>query len=118
MLPSRLSESVIAISIALAAYHNIQPIFKGKEWTIAFIFGFFHGFGFASVLAELGSGEYLGLTLFGFNLGVEIGQIAVIIVIFPILYAIRKSRPYNYLSWSLALSSDLHLTLLVHRTCL
>ena len=40
LLPSRLVESIIALSIALAAYHNIQPILKGKEWMIAFIFGF------------------------------------------------------------------------------
>ncbi len=97
VLPSRLIESIIAISIALAALHNIQPIFRGKEWIIAFIFGFFHGFGFASVLSELRAGEFLGLTLFGFNLGVEIGQVAVIIVLFPILYAIRKTKIYNFL---------------------
>lgn len=97
VLPSRLIESVIALSIALAAYHNIQPIFKGREWIIAFAFGLFHGFGFASVLSELRAGDYLGLTLFGFNLGVEIGQIAVILVIFPILFVLRKSKSYNYI---------------------
>jgi hypothetical protein len=96
VLPSRFVESIIAISIALAAYHNIQPIFKGREWVIAFLFGLFHGFGFASVLSELGSGDYMGLTLFGFNLGVEVGQIGVIVLIFPILYTFRKSRSYNY----------------------
>lgn len=97
ILPSRLIESVIAISISMAALHNITPIFKGKEWAIAFIFGLFHGFGFASVLSELRAGDFLGLTLFGFNLGVEIGQIAVIIVIFPILFFLRKKKVYNYL---------------------
>ncbi|MEM1122332.1 MAG: HupE/UreJ family protein, partial [Bacteroidota bacterium] len=51
-LPSRFVESIIAISIALAAIHNITPIFKQKEWIIAFGFGLFHGFGFASVLGE------------------------------------------------------------------
>jgi len=97
LLPSRLVESIIALSIALAAYHNIQPIFKGKEWVIAFIFGLFHGFGFASVLSELRVGEYLGLTLFGFNLGVELGQVVVIIILFPILFFLRKSKSYNYI---------------------
>jgi hypothetical protein len=96
-LPSSLVESIIALSIAMAAYHNIQPIFKGKEWVIAFVFGLFHGFGFASVLSELRVGEYLGLTLFGFNLGVELGQVVVIIALFPILFFLRKSRLYNYL---------------------
>lgn len=94
-LPSRLIESVIAISIALAAIHNIYPIFSKKEWLIAFVFGLFHGFGFASVLAEKGlSGNYLGLSVFGFNLGVEIGQLAIIVLVFPILYGLRKTSLY------------------------
>lgn len=94
-LPSRLVESIIAVSIALAAYHNIQPVFKGKEWIIAFAFGLFHGFGFASVLGEKGiSGDYLVPSLLGFNLGVEIGQILIICLVFPILFAIRKQKIY------------------------
>jgi len=94
-LPPRLIESVIAISIALAAIHNIYPLFSGKEWLIAFGFGLFHGFGFASVLAEKGlNGNYLGLSIFGFNLGVEIGQLAIILLVFPILYLLRKTFLY------------------------
>jgi hypothetical protein len=96
-LPSRVVESIIALSIGLAAYHNITPIFKGKDWIIAFVFGLFHGFGFASVLGDLGiKGEFLTLTLFGFNLGVEIGQVAIIALIFPILYFIRKIKFYPH----------------------
>ena len=94
-LPPRLIESIIAISIALAAIHNIYPLFSGKEWLIAFVFGLFHGFGFASVLAEKGVvGNYLALSIFGFNLGVEIGQLAIILLVFPILYLLRKSFLY------------------------
>lgn len=94
-LSSRFVESVIAISIALAAYHNIQPIFKGKEWIIAFGFGLFHGFGFASVLGEKGiGGDFLVPSLLGFNLGVEIGQVLIICLIFPILFLIRKNKIY------------------------
>ena len=94
-LPSRLIESIIAISIALAAIHNIFPRFSGKEWLIAFVFGLFHGFGFASVLAEKGLvGNYMGLSIFGFNLGVEIGQLAIIVLVFPILYLLRKTFLY------------------------
>ncbi|GGD05326.1 HupE/UreJ family protein [Hyunsoonleella pacifica] len=94
-LPSRLVESLIALSIGLAAYHNIKPIFKGKDWVIAFVFGLFHGFGFATVLGELGfKGENLSLSLLGFNIGVEIGQLVIIIAIFPILYLIRKLKLY------------------------
>jgi hypothetical protein len=94
-LPSRLVESVIALSIGLAAYHNIRPIFKGKDWVIAFVFGLFHGFGFASVLGDLGlTSEFLTYSLLGFNIGVEIGQLFIIMLIFPILYWIRKWRVY------------------------
>jgi hypothetical protein len=94
-LPPRLIESIIAISIGLAAIHNIYPFFSGKEWLIAFVFGLFHGFGFASVLAEKGVvGNYLGLSIFGFNLGVEIGQVAIILLMFPILYLLRKTSLY------------------------
>jgi len=94
-LPSQFVESVIAFSIGLAAYHNIRPVFKMKDWVIAFIFGLFHGFGFASVLTDLGlSGEFLTLSLLGFNIGVEIGQLVIIACIFPILYLIRKHKFY------------------------
>lgn len=104
-LPSQLVESIIALSIGLAAYHNIRPIFKGRDWLIAFVFGLFHGFGFASVLGDLGiRGEFLTLTLLGFNLGVEIGQVAIIALIFPILFLIRKRKMYpRLLVWVSAL---------------
>ncbi|MFS4467934.1 HupE/UreJ family protein [Maribacter sp. 2210JD10-5] len=95
ILPSRLVESIIAFSIGLAAYHNIRPIFKGRDWVIAFIFGLFHGFGFASVLSDLGlTNESLTISLLGFNVGVEIGQLVIIAMIFPILYLIRNKKIY------------------------
>lgn len=95
-LPSRLVESIIAISIALAAFHNIRPLIIGKEWIIAFVFGLFHGFGFAGVLAEKGfGGDFLVWTLLGFNVGVELGQLAIIILIFPILFFLRKTFVYS-----------------------
>ncbi|BFP39392.1 HupE/UreJ family protein [Flavobacteriaceae bacterium GF1] len=95
VLPSRIVETVIAFSIGLAAFHNIRPIFKGRDWVIAFIFGLFHGFGFASVLGDLGfNGEHLVLSLLGFNIGVEIGQVVIIAAIFPFLFLIRKRKLY------------------------
>jgi hypothetical protein len=95
ILPSRFVETVIALSIGLAAYHNINPIFKKNEWIIAFGFGLFHGFGFASVLSGKGlSGEFMTLSLLGFNLGVEIGQVAILCLIFPVLFFLRKSVSY------------------------
>ena len=95
-VPSRLVESVIAASIGLAAIDIFYPIFRGKMWFIIFAFGLFHGFGFAHVLAQLGvTRQHTFLSLFGFNLGVEIGQLAIIAVIFPLLYLIRKQWFYS-----------------------
>ncbi len=116
-LPSRWVESIIAFSIGLAAYHNIKPIFMGKEWVIAFVFGLFHGFGFATVLSELGfKGENLSLSLLGFNIGVELGQVVIILLIFPLLYVIRKSKLYpKLLVWLSALLIIISLYWLIER---
>ena len=96
-LPSALVESIIALSIALAALNNVYPLLeKGREWIIAFIFGLFHGFGFASVLADIGLGsDYLTWSLLGFNVGVEIGQLIIVLIIFPILFLLRKTQFYR-----------------------
>lgn len=92
----RLVDSVISASIGLAVLDIFYPIFRGWSWLIIFLFGLFHGFGFADVLAELGvTNQNALLSLFGFNLGVEIGQLAIIAVIFPVLYLLRKWRFYS-----------------------
>lgn len=94
-VPSRVVESVIAASIGLAAVDIFYPIFRGRSWFIIFLFGLFHGFGFADVLAELGvTSQNALLSLFGFNLGVELGQLAIIAVIFPVLYLLRQQKFY------------------------
>ena len=94
-LPNRLVESIIALSIAVAALDIIFPIFKRKIGWVVFIFGLFHGFGFASVLLRLGVlGEHMALSLFGFNFGVEVGQVVVICIIFPVIYFIRRYAFY------------------------
>jgi hypothetical protein len=95
-LDSRIVESLIALSIGLAALHNIYPIFSKTESLIAFLFGLFHGMGFASVLGEKGiEGEYLALSLFGFNIGVEIGQALIVCAIFPFLFLLRSKKYYR-----------------------
>lgn len=97
-LPSRYVESLIAFSIAVAAFHNIRPIFKSREWMVTFAFGLFHGLGFASVLGEKGlGGEYMALSLLGFNVGVEVGQIVIVAAIFPFLYLLRKTKLYPHI---------------------
>lgn len=94
-LPSQLVESIIAGSIIVAALYNLFPRVAVREWVIAFVFGLFHGFGFASVMADIGMlGEFMALSVLGFNVGVELGQIAIIAVVFPVLYLIRNARWY------------------------
>ncbi len=95
-LPSRLVETLIAISITLAALHNIKPFRENETVGIAFVFGLFHGFGFASVLGEVGlSGEFMTLSLLGFNIGVELAQVLIICLVFPVLYFLRKTKMYK-----------------------
>ena len=90
-LPSRLVESAIAFSVILVAMNNIYPLFNERAWFVAFTFGLIHGFGFASVLTDLdltvGS---LGISLFGFNLGVELGQLVIVSVFLPVAYSLRR----------------------------
>jgi hypothetical protein len=89
-------ETVIALSIALAALNVAWPILGQKTWKLAFGFGLIHGFGFASVLGDLTSGlEQTVLALAGFNVGVEAGQIALLLLVFPVLYSWGKARHYG-----------------------
>jgi hypothetical protein len=95
-LPARLVESVIAASVALAALNNVVPRVAGKGWMVAFGFGLVHGFGFANVLGELGlpSGA-LAVALVGFNVGVELGQLALVALFLPAAFALRGSWFYQ-----------------------
>jgi hypothetical protein len=94
-LPSAPVEILIAISIVAAALHNFYPIFRNKEWVLAFGFGLFHGLGFAGLLADLGLTRSNRLwSLLGFNLGVEIGQVIVILLVFPMMFLIRRTAAY------------------------
>ncbi len=95
-LPSRLVESVIALSIAITALNNIFPVFTLSRWWLGFGFGLVHGFGFASVLLDLGlSHSSLAVSLLGFNLGVEVGQIALATVFFPLAFIGRGTSFYR-----------------------
>ena len=95
-LPERLVEAVIALSIAVAALNNIRPIFHFKIWIAVVVFGFFHGFGFANVLEPLQLNRASVVpALAGFNVGVELGQIVIIAVTFPILFWLRRWSYYR-----------------------
>ena len=96
-LPSRLVESAIAASVVIAALNNLRGTIEGRRWLMAFFFGLLHGFGFASVLADLGLPQgALVLALVGFNVGVEIGQLAIVAVFLPLAFAMRKTRFYQF----------------------
>jgi hypothetical protein len=95
-LPSRLVESVIAASIVVAAINNLYPVVTRRLWVMAFVFGLMHGFGFASVLNEFGLPPDRKLTaLLCFNVGVELGQLAIVVGVLPFLYLARKSLAYT-----------------------
>jgi hypothetical protein len=95
-LPSRLVESTIAASVVIAALNNIFPLFRERRWMMAFVFGLIHGFGFASVLTDLGlPRETLVIALVGFNLGVEAGQLAIVSVFLPVAYRLRHTLFYR-----------------------
>jgi hypothetical protein len=95
-LPSRLVESAIAASVVLAALNNVWPLFQGRRWGVAFAFGLIHGFGFATVLADLGlPQDALALALVGFNVGVELGQLAIVVAFLPVAYVLRSTLFYR-----------------------
>jgi hydrogenase/urease accessory protein HupE len=92
VLPSRLTESVIALSIAYVAAENLLGKRTMERYRITFIFGLAHGFGFSSVLREMElSRSHLALSLFSFNLGVEVGQMAFVIALFPLVLYMEAS---------------------------
>lgn len=95
-LPSRWVESAIAASVVVAALNNLRPAVLGRRWVVAFGFGLIHGFGFASVLADLAlPREALALALAGFNVGVELGQLAIVGLFLPLAYALRRTALYR-----------------------
>lgn len=95
-LPSRLVESGIAISVIVAAGNNLYPIVKERVWLIAFAFGFIHGLGFASALSGLQLPALaMAASLGGFNVGVEIGQEAIVLVVMPVAFLMRHTVFYK-----------------------
>lgn len=95
-LPSRLVESGIAISVIVAAGNNLYPIVRQRVWLIAFAFGFVHGLGFASALSGLQLPPLaMAASLGGFNVGVEIGQETIVLLVMPIAFLMRRTVFYQ-----------------------
>jgi len=99
-LPSKPVEAIIALSIVFLAIEVIRSkpdhlrLSERYPWLVAFIFGLLHGFGFAGALAEIGLPEQdIALALLSFNLGVEVGQLAIVFTALLLLFLIRKRFP-------------------------
>jgi len=98
-IASRFVEPMIAASILYVGVENLVRM--GAEprgrWALTFAFGLIHGFGFASVLRELGvgsNGRGLAMPLFTFNLGVETGQVAIAAIVLPIVWQLRRNPAF------------------------
>ena len=87
-----LIETLIAISIVYMAFENIVGAKLQRRWVVTFGFGLVHGFGFSFLLRERlqFAGEHLVTSLLAFNVGVEIGQLAVLLVTIPMLALIFR----------------------------
>jgi len=93
-LDSRLVELGIAISVLLTALNNIYPLIV-RLGIITFAFGLLHGMGFASVFADLNAqSNNLVLSVAAFNIGVEVGQLAIVAVLLPLLLWLRHFAFY------------------------
>jgi hydrogenase/urease accessory protein HupE len=90
-IPPSIIEPLIALSIVYAAVESIVRKSRKGRWVITLLFGFIHGFGFAGILKGFLSGNY-ALSLFSFNLGVEIGQVIIVLIVVPLLLTVRNMK--------------------------
>lgn len=92
-LPTRLVESGIALTIVYVALENLWVKNTSHRWRLTFFFGLIHGFGFANVLRETGL-PTTGLVrcLLSFNVGVELGQLAIVLLLLPVALWLGKWR--------------------------
>ncbi len=96
-LPSKPIEVLIGVSILVSAIHAIKPIFPNKETYIALGFGLIHGLAFAYTLQDLNlSTSKIALSILGFNLGIELMQLVVIIAVIPWLILLSRTSFYSF----------------------
>jgi HupE / UreJ protein len=102
-VPTRLVESVIALSILVAGVHAIRPVVRGGEVLIAVGFGLMHGLAFAALLGglDLGRGSLVA-ALLGFNLGIELAQLLVVALIMPSLIMLSRTQLYPVVRTAMA----------------
>ena len=87
-----LVETLIAVSIVYMAFENIVGANLQRRWAVTFGFGLVHGFGFSFLLRERlqFAGDHLVSSLLAFNVGVELGQLLVLVITLPLLYALFR----------------------------
>ena len=86
-------EAAIALSIAYVGVENLASTSLRHRWRIAFVFGLIHGFGFANILRDMElPRSSLALSLVTFNAGVEVGQVAIVAVLWPALCFLQRTR--------------------------
>lgn len=95
-LPTQPIEALIAVSILISSIHAYRPIFAGKEIFVAAGFGLIHGLAFASTLADLNLGVgAMVLSIFGFNIGIEVMQLFIVALIVPWLIMLSRYPSYR-----------------------
>lgn len=95
-------EICIALTIIITGIHAVKPIFYGKELFLTFIFGLIHGSAFGITLNEWGlSQPQKLLSLLGFNIGIELMQILIIVICLPMVF-VSKYPKYKYIRWAIA----------------
>lgn len=103
--PSAVVETLIAISILVSAIHAIRPLVPGGEALIAAAFGLVHGLAFATLLRDMGlDGGTLASSLLGFNLGIELTQLLVVVLLMPSLYVLSRTTVYPAVRVGIALA--------------
>jgi hydrogenase/urease accessory protein HupE len=91
VIPGAIVEPAIAASIVYVAMENFFTRNTDRRWRVAFAFGLVHGFGFASALREMGlPTNAVATALAAFNIGVEIGQVAIVSIVIPALIALDQ----------------------------
>lgn len=95
--PSRWVEAAIALTVLVGAVNLVVPLARRRLWLLALGFGLIHGLGFASVLAGMQlDGAHLVRDLLGFNIGVEVGQLAIVALIVPVIHLLRDRQWYRH----------------------
>ncbi|WP_293907752.1 HupE/UreJ family protein [Phenylobacterium sp.] len=94
-LPAQPVEVMIAISILVSALHAARPLFAGREPVVAAGFGLIHGLAFATVIGHFGLDPWQkAQSILGFNLGIELVQLAVVAAVMPELTVMARTRSY------------------------